>query len=410
MRILFVVGRFPELTFIFRMIAAVAERGHTVTVAARAEGNWTPFREYLPLPSTIHVTYLLPDGGFSDTMRIRRLFFGLPLAVLSHPRDALRLWKTSFQHPELKHAHRMNFIRYVKFLPLEAEVIQYDFSMTEIIYPYLTTLLDAPTIVSCRGADIHTLEHKSGGWATERIDSIRRATVIHCVSEEMKQEVFRLTGRDQHVYVNRPAVDIHRLNPTQAKPQNSIPLILCVGRLTWKKGYDYLLAAFSRLKEGRVAFQAEILGDGELYNFLRFSIEDLGLSDQVKLRGRVSPDEVQKQLQRADLYVLSSHEEGISNAVLEAMAMGLPVVTTNAGGMAEVVRDGVEGFIVPVRDTQAMADKLKLLLEDADLRQRMGKAGRARIEAEFTLERQARVFEEMYAVAREVYESRKDIK
>jgi glycosyltransferase involved in cell wall biosynthesis len=400
MHILFVVGKFPELTFIFRTITAIAAHGHRVTVAARKPGNWQHVEDQLPLPETLKVVYLLPDSDLRDTRALFKLSTGLLRHTMRSPLAAWRLWRQCGREPELRTDRLRKYIRYVPFSGIKADVIQFDFLMTEMIYPYLTTLLDAPTVISCRGSDIHTLEHKALGKANDRIESVLRATIVHCVSDEMATEVHRLTDRTEYVYVNRSAINFREIRDQLPNVADHVPLIIMVGRLTWIKGVDYLLAAFARLKAENVLFKAKIIGDGELYSFMRFSIEDLGLQDCVELCGRVSPSQVLNELQQADVFVLSSHEEGISNAALEAMSVGLPIVTTNAGGMAEAVTDGVEGFVVPVRDIPALADRMKRLLQDSALRLRMGQAARARIEADFTLERQVRVFDEIYAAAR----------
>jgi glycosyltransferase involved in cell wall biosynthesis len=101
-------------------------------------------------------------------------------------------------------------------------------------------------------------------------------------------------------------------------------------------------------------------------------------------------------LQRADVFVLASLSEGISNAVLEAMACGLPIVTTDCGGMREAITDGVEGFVVPVRDSESMANALEKLIADKVLRAEMGCRARERILGGFTLERQVEQFLAMY--------------
>ena len=132
---------------------------------------------------------------------------------------------------------------------------------------------------------------------------------------------------------------------------------------------------------------------------LRYSVWDMGLSDHVTLTGALTPTQVLAKMREVDLFVLSSHEEGISNAVLEAMASRLPIMTTDCGGMNEAVTDGVEGFVVPVRDITAMADRLERLARDPELRNTMGLAARRRVERDFSLERQAVGFEEIYQAA-----------
>ena len=114
----------------------------------------------------------------------------------------------------------------------------------------------------------------------------------------------------------------------------------------------------------------------------------------VRLQGE--SEQVRDTLQQSDVFMLASVSEGICNAVLEAMACGLPVVTTDCGGMREAVSDCVEGFVVPIRDSQAMALALQNLAEDSSLQKRMGHAGRQRILQEFTLERQVQQFVALY--------------
>jgi glycosyltransferase involved in cell wall biosynthesis len=101
-------------------------------------------------------------------------------------------------------------------------------------------------------------------------------------------------------------------------------------------------------------------------------------------------------LSEADAFLLPSISEGLSNAALEAMAMKLPLVTTNAGGMAEAVRDGTDGFVVDRRDSLAMADRLLRLAASPELRHRLGCYARERVREQFGIETQIRVFREVY--------------
>ncbi len=212
----------------------------------------------------------------------------------------------------------------------------------------------------------------------------------------MADEVTRLSQRHNELWVNRPAIEFERIIPRRDDHQNTVPRIISVGRLVWKKGFDYLFNALYRLKQQGVAFEAEIIGDGVMRDALQNTLDDLGLTGQVHLAGPMPPDSVLQRLRSADVFALFSHEEGISNAVLEAMAAGLPIVTTDAGGMGEAVRDGIEGYVVPVRDIAAFTQRLGELLRETTKRQAMGKAARMRVEQEFTINRQLQVFEQLY--------------
>src|SRR5260370_40407099 len=104
MHILFVVSKFPDLSFILRTVQAIAQRGHRVTVAARNRGNWTPFQSELPLAESIEVKYLPPSQGLSDVRRALALILGVSVVVVAAPRAALRLLALCRTHPATRNA------------------------------------------------------------------------------------------------------------------------------------------------------------------------------------------------------------------------------------------------------------------------------------------------------------------
>ncbi|MDX2089247.1 MAG: glycosyltransferase family 4 protein [Kofleriaceae bacterium] len=396
MKILVVTGGFPTRseTFIYRKVVALARRGHEVTVATRKTGDWSIYPD--ALPSNVTVVELLPDHSLVVPSRALAMAVGaaqLALTATSGLRDLYELCRRDSRAAQNASKH---FFRHLSFLRIRPDVVHFEFLSLGAMYPLAAEVLEVPLIVSCRGNDLHTLELRAPDEREAALDCLRKASAIHCVSDEMAGEVARIADRRAGVWVNRPAVETDRI--TMRAPQRAPgPLrLLATGRLIWKKGFDYLLAALARLARQGVEFEAEILGEGELHSSLRFSIEDLGLGHCVKLAGAVPSADVLARLRSADVFVLSSVEEGISNAVLEAMATGVPVVTTDAGGMNEAVTDGVEGFVVPVRDVAALADRIRRLALEPELRTRMGTAARARAEKDFSIERQIDVFEKIY--------------
>lgn len=133
--------------------------------------------------------------------------------------------------------------------------------------------------------------------------------------------------------------------------------ILSIGRAHWIKGYDYGLQCCKLLKEKNVPFTYTIIG-GAGDEELQFLIHDLGLQDNVQLTGRMPQQEVFKQMEEASVLLMPSLEEGVPNVVVEAMAIGLPVISTDCGGVPELITDGQEGWLVPIRDPKAMADAI----------------------------------------------------
>jgi glycosyltransferase involved in cell wall biosynthesis len=395
--LILVVGAFPQLseTFIWRKALALCARGHRVRIATRERRNAEGLLAS-PLPSNLSVSELIPEWGLR---RPARLWAALTRTVwysARRPRAALLLFLKCRRDPRTAGDAGRHFLRHLWFLDQHCDVLHFEFLPLAGLYPLAAELVGAPEVVSCRGSDLHLFEQAEPGARNLGLASLLRVGRVHCVSAKMAAVVERVSGRHDGVFVNRPAVEVN--HPPAKTPQGpgQAPLVIGVGRLVWIKGFDYLLEAFARLKRDKVAFSAEIIGGGPLTAELRFSVLDLDLADQVTITGPRSPAAVQARLQDADVFVLSSVAEGISNAALEAMAVGVPVVTTAAGGMVEAVTDGVEGFVVPVRDVESLTARLRQLLSNQIQREEMGRAARARIVAGFSLTRQAAVFEEEY--------------
>jgi colanic acid/amylovoran biosynthesis glycosyltransferase len=393
-KLLLVTGRFPAWseTFIYRKAVGLAIRGHDVTLATRRIGDWHAYPA--ALPPGLHVEALPPDDSLRDPRNLIPAALATTRQVLKRGPKAARLLRACNELGTRERAVRL-FLKHAPFLDREADVMHFEFLSLGAMYPAISAATDRPIVVSCRGNDVHTLELQSPVLREAAIKCVRSAAAVHCVSDEMAREVTRLTGRTEGLWVNRPAVDVSAITPRPNERGKRLR-ILATGRLVWKKGFDYLLTAFARMASAGVDFEADIIGEGPLRSVMRFSIADLGLDSRVRLRGAVSSSEVLAKLQATDVFVLSSVEEGISNAALEAMASGVPVVTTTAGGMAEAVSDGVEGFVVPVRDADALANRLGYLANDENLRAKLADAARRRAVSQFSLERQMNVFEEMY--------------
>lgn len=172
------------------------------------------------------------------------------------------------------------------------------------------------------------------------------------------------------------------------------PTAICVASLRPKKGHAHLLEAFRQVLLSVPAARLLLIGEGPLRDELKALARARGLGDAVLFAG-YRPD-VTDLLKSADVFVLSSLEEGMPNALLEAMSVGLPSVVTDVGGVSEVVDDQRTGFLVPPAAPEAMAPRLAALLADVDLRRRQGAEARRRYEERFTLERMTRAYESLY--------------
>jgi colanic acid/amylovoran biosynthesis glycosyltransferase len=174
------------------------------------------------------------------------------------------------------------------------------------------------------------------------------------------------------------------------------PLIVAIGRLIAKKGFANLIRACALLVEHRRSFRCEIFGEGPLESQLRGQIEESGLKEFVQLPGAKPQHEIRKRLVRASVFVMPSVPEvggGMDNlptVIMEAMATGLPVVSTRIGGIPEMVVESETGFLVEPDDPMALADAIEKVINDRSLGERLGQAGYERAEKLFSIEKNVR--------------------
>jgi glycosyltransferase involved in cell wall biosynthesis len=161
----------------------------------------------------------------------------------------------------------------------------------------------------------------------------------------------------------------------------SPPRILSVGRVVYQKGFDIALQALANLKDIQWAWV--IAGDGPQLATLQTMIRENGLQDRVHFSGWLSTDQVKEQYAQANLFLFPSRHEGMPNAVLEAMASGLPVIASRIAGNEELVVDGETGMLVPAEDVEALRASLRELLDQATKREKMGQKARQRVQQFF---------------------------
>jgi len=144
--------------------------------------------------------------------------------------------------------------------------------------------------------------------------------------------------------------------------------IIAVGRLSPEKRFDLLIRSFQRVSKKHPEFNLNIYGEGELYHDLEKQIEECGLIGKVVLHGKI--EDIPEQINGAEIFVVASEHEGMPNALIEAMAMGLACVSTNfpTGGAEVLIRSGINGILIPVGDVDAMSDALIRLIENDSLR------------------------------------------
>ncbi|MCX8148582.1 glycosyltransferase family 4 protein [Thermaurantimonas aggregans] len=399
LNILIFVGKFPQLSesFIIRKVYGLANNGYNVKVLSRRKGDLKILKSFGPLPKNVKIDWAIPDYDFYNFQTILKTLY----YFIFFPKKTLYIIKNVYN---LSKSYSIrNWIKYLSFIDKKNfEIIHFEFLGFASTYEMIFHLFPEKKIfISCRGADIHLLDLKDKEYKQKVIKFLHKVHFIHVVSNEIKNIlVEKYISEDKKIFINRPAIALNKNDIDIQKVQRSEYLrLVAVGRLEWKKGFDYLLAALHILKNKDIKFYLEIIGDGSLKAELLFSISDLGLENNVKLCGALPNSEVIKKLYQADIFILSSCEEGISNAVLEAMALKKAVISTNVGGMNEVIQSGKNGILVPPRNPKSLADSIEYLISNPDIRERLGIEASKTIERDFTIDRQINIFDKYYKIA-----------
>lgn len=230
-------------------------------------------------------------------------------------------------------------------------------------------------------------------------DLVEEAEFVVTVSDFSRQLLARRfpeRAESIHLVYNGIAPErfVERLSP------DTPPVIASVGRYIEKKGFDDLISACAHL--GEREFRCEIIGYGPLEQELRQQADSLGLKDQVELTGARPEEEVERLLRRATLFALpciQAADGGMDNlptVIMEAMAVGLPVVSTRVAGVPEMVEDAVTGYLVDEKRPDAVASAIARLLDDPELAARMGGAGREFARERFSLDVTSRRLRELF--------------
>jgi colanic acid/amylovoran biosynthesis glycosyltransferase len=219
---------------------------------------------------------------------------------------------------------------------------------------------------------------------------LQAANFAACVSHFGRAQALRTIAPEHwhKLSIVRCALDLLNLPPRSKRAADAPIRIICVGRLSPEKGHVGLLQAFARARaRGAVPSELVLVGDGPELARIEASIAELGLQSCVQLRGRLAEQDTLRAIAESDLLVLASFMEGLPVVLMEAMALGLPVIAPRVAGVPELVEEEVHGLLFAPAAWPELADRLHRLMSDPELRRRFGHAGRSKVEAEFEINR-----------------------
>lgn len=236
--------------------------------------------------------------------------------------------------------------------------------------------------------------HAKDIWLTPRKElarKVRDAQVVLACTTEGQRYLASLAG------TRTPVVLAHHGVETEGRRRNPAPeppaTVLSVGRLVEKKGHDTLVRAAGLLRDRGVDVRLRIVGEGAEWSRLQRLVHELDVDDRVTFTGPLSEAEVRSEYERAHVFALACRElengdrDGIPNVLLEAMAYGLPIVSTQCGGILEAVEDGRSALLAEPDDAEGLADRLAEIVSDNVLSSRIGSGAAQRVQKHFDRER-----------------------
>jgi len=256
----------------------------------------------------------------------------------------------------------------------------------------LKVIYRIPYIISLRGGDVPGFRPYDFGMYHKLISPLlrliwRHASAIVANSNGLRDLAMKFDSRFE-IPIIPNGVDLEVYEPVAYG--DTPPRLFSVGRIVHQKGLDLAMRALSGLQD--LGWEWRIAGDGPQLDFLKSLAQKLGIADRVYFLGWQSREQLIEQYQWSNLFVFPSRHEGMPNAVLEAMASGLPVIASRIAGSEELVVDGETGILFATEDVEALRVALHKLLTDAPLRQKMGKASRRRVEEHYSWESTARQY------------------
>ena len=371
-------------TFIWSKIEGLLKYGNSISLFVNKDNQLGNVNIKVPV-------YSQPD--------IRKrfiLFIILFLLIIKYPFRVIKFIKQ-------ERLAKVNWVLIFKHLIINSHIlnkkldwIHFEFATMGIGRENIAKAMGIQSAVSFRGFDIGLFPFQHPNcynllWKT--IDK------VHTISDDLYQQALNL-GLNPKTQFEKitPAIDTDFFFTNEKTGLHDPLRILSVGRLTWKKGFEYCLKSLELLKNAGIRFEYRIVGEGEYREAIIYALHQLNLIENVSLLGKIPREKVKQEFEWADIYIQPSIQEGFCNAVLEAQAMGLLCIVTNAEGLSENVLDGKTGWVVEKRNPIAIKEQiLNIIMSDKKDLKETRKNAIDRVKNRFKLEIQNELFYNFYS-------------
>ncbi|WP_300565217.1 glycosyltransferase family 4 protein [Flavobacterium sp.] len=335
-------GEIPSTTFIERLIEGIAASGHTVCLF----GHLKERRRY--------TKNVIVFGYTNRIEKFWQLLYYSTLLLLFKNQDKKKLDDLLAQQGNDSIANKTKFYPVLYSHP-DLFHLQWAKGISDWIW---VQEFGIKLVLSLRGTHVTISPIGNEKWADLYSQTFPKIDGFHSVSNAIGIAAQHYGANQIKIKTVYSGLDLEKLSFSLKEKMNNPLKVISIGRSHWVKGYNYALDAFSMLKKEAFAFDYTIIGVGSDEELL-MQRSQLGLEYDVHFIPSLPFHEVVSKIKEADVVLLSSVEEGIANVVLEAMALGTLVVSTDCGGMNEVIVDGENGFLIPIRNPEIMAETIQ---------------------------------------------------
>lgn len=395
LRVAYLVGQYPAInhTFVLREVRGLRALGLDIRVASvlRADrpAEKLTDEEREELAATYYVKPAQPLSAVAPHVKT---FLARPLRYLSGLADALKMCLSA---PRKTPTFLMYFV--------EAVVLgrwMEDNALSHVHSHFTSSvcLIAKRIFPLTMSVTIHGPEEFDDAAGFRLAEKVRAATFVAAISNYARSQLMRVAAQEDwdKIEVSPLGVDPHVYEPRPMREHPSPCEVICVGRLAPVKAQHVLVAAIDALvKQGRDV-RLRLVGDGAMRATLERDAAARGLGGAVVFEGWLNQDAVRALYAQADIFALASFAEGVPVVLMEAMAMEIPSVATRINGVPELIRDGVDGWLVAPSDAVELAEAIAALMDDATLRRRLGAAGRQRVIEKYDLARNTARLAEMF--------------
>ncbi|BDA70473.1 glycosyltransferase [Calothrix sp. PCC 7716] len=395
MKVAFFVAHFPVLSepFILNQIAGTIERGHEVDIYS-LDGPPEDTSKVHPLVEQYNLLERTIYAPTRPENELWRWIKGLSLLLVNfhkNPSVCLQLLNTSRYVSQAKSLKML--YRAIPFLEKKSyDIIHCQFSTLGVFGVWFRQLglIEGKLISTFRGSDISKFLPKWGEKVYKELFQETDFFLANC--EFFKNKAVALGCDANMIHVHGSGIDTRKFFFQERNyPNDGVIRIATTGRLVEKKGIEYVIKAIAQVAKIYPCLEYNVIGDGELKEKFEKLSAELNVNHIVKLLGWKQQKEIVEILDKCHIFVAPSvtgkdgNQDAPVNTLKEAMAMGLPVISTLHGGIPELVQDAISGFLVPEHDADAIAEKLIYLIEHSSEWAKMGRAGRARVEANYDM-------------------------